>query len=336
MTWIAILTIGVGFLFAFINGMHDGSNVTATIIASRSFDAKKALALACIAEFFGAICLGTAVAKTVGVGVISQEEMMAADAEKGVTFILAALLGGILWNILTWILALPSSSSHAVIGGLIGSGIMAFGWDAVLWESVLIKVILFMLLSPLIGFTIGLGVYLLFHWFFTGRKREVESVIVRLQRATMAVLAFAYGSNDAQKSMGLIAMVVAMVYGKSEFDVDFWMMAGCAGALALGAICGGFNMIKTIGMKIYKLEPAHSFSCQISTIFVLLTATILGAPISTTQLITATVMGVGSGANVRRVNWSIISKIIISWFTTIPAAGAIGALVFWGLRALLA
>lgn len=335
MSVLAIITIGMAFVFAFINGVHDGSNVTATIVASRSFTAKKALYVACAGEFAGAMLLGTAVAQTVGVGVVSQGSMLGAGSELGLVFILAAILGGTVWNVLTWIFALPSSSSHAIIGGLIGSGIAAFGWTAILWSNVLIKVVLFMFLSPMLGFGVGYLVYRLFCRLLRRSHRRIERIITRVQRLTLALLSLTYGSNDAQKSMGLIALSLAMVSGSRSFQVELWVMAGCAAALALGALCGGANMIRAIGLRIFKLEPIHSFTCQLVTIGVLLTATITGAPISTTQLISGTVMGVGSSANMRRVNWPSVTKIVISWFTTIPAAAALGAGFFLALRYLV-
>ena len=335
MNTLAIVTICISFVFAFINGMHDGSNVTATAIASRSISPKKALLIACLAEFAGGALLGTAVAKTVGTGVVEREAMLGADSRTAMVFVLAAIVGAIVWNILTWVLALPSSSSHAIIGGLIGAGIVAFGWDSIVWHSVLIKVVLFMFLSPIIGFIIGFFVYALMGNIFQGMKRKAEGEISDVQKYTLAALSFVYGSNDAQKSMGLIAMVLAMATGAGEFTVPFWAMVGCAAALAVGTVSGGLNMIRTIGMKIFKIHPSQSFACHLTVIFVLAVATVIGAPISTTQLITATVMGVGSGTNVRRVNWGVFGKVIVSWFTTIPAAGLVGAGTFLLLRLIL-
>ena len=335
MNTLAIVTICLSFVFAFINGMHDGSNVTATAIGSRSITPKRALAIACLAEFAGGTLLGTAVAKTVGTGVIQREAMLGADSRTAMVFVLGAIVGAIAWNILTWILALPSSSSHAIIGGLIGAGIMAFGWDSVVWKSVLIKVVLFMFLSPIIGFVVGFAVFGVMSRLFRGMKRKVEGEISGIQNYTLALLSFVYGSNDAQKSMGLIAMVLAMATGAGEFSVPFWAMIGCAAALAIGTVSGGLNMIRTIGMKIYRIHPSQSFACHLTVILVLGAATLIGAPISTTQLITATVMGVGSETNKRRVNWGVFGKVIVSWFTTIPAAGLVGAGVFFLLRLIL-
>lgn len=335
MNSLAVATICMAFVFAFINGMHDGSNVTATIIASRSLEPKKALMIACIMEFAGGAILGTAVAKTVGTGVVYRESMLGADPEIAVVFVLGAIVGATVWNVLTWILALPSSSSHAIIGGLMGAGIVAFGWGSVVWKSVLIKVVLFMFLSPIIGFVVGFVVLWAITMLFRGRKRKTESVLRHVQRYSLAVLSLFYGSNDAQKSMGLIAMAIAMTAGVSTFDVPIWAKLGCAAALAIGTISGGLNMIRTIGMKIYRIQPTQSFACHITVIIVLGIATVIGAPISTTQLITATVMGVGSGTNARRINWPVFGKVIVSWFTTIPAAALVGAGTFWLLKSIL-
>jgi len=326
---IAIILIGFGF--AYINGMHDGGNVAATMIASRTMSPKNAVAFSGCCNFFGGILLGTSVAKTVGAGVVNQDAVIAGQAQMGFIFVICALLGGIGWNIITWIIKIPSSSSHALVGGIIGAGVAAYGFQSVLWQNIFVKVILAMFLSPVTGFIIGFLMIKLERRMLKRGKTVWKSGIEGLQKISMLFLAISYGSNDSQKSMGMIGLGLAIAYGNSQLSIPVWTILGCAGALAAGTVFGGFNMIRTIGMNICKVQKMESCASQLATVCVLTVANITGAPISTTQVLTSSVMGVGSGKNPKYVNWGIVRKIGIAWVVTIPAAALVGAGLFYSL-----
>ena len=322
------LVLLAGLIFAYLNGMHDGGTVVATAISSRLEPPRKAVIYAGIANFFGAVLLGTSVARTItgdivdfGTGGSEQDRVI-------MLFALASFTGSIIWNIITWITRLPSSASHAMIGAMIGSGICAFGPEAVQWHSIYVKVILAMLLSPVLGFAAGFLFLKLQNRLLRNGTMVWNRRISRLNKVTSFLLSFSYGSNDAQKVMGLMAIgTCALTGGKGE--IPMWIIAGCGLVLALGTMTGGYNMIKTVGMDICKINVDNSFASQLATISVVTTANFTGIPISTTQVITSSVMGVGTGNTPKSVNWKVIYRILAAWIITIPASGLMAFFLYY-------
>lgn len=320
-----IIILGLGF--AYINGMHDGGTVVATAISSRVFSPRKAVVTAGIANLFGAVLLGTEVAQTIFANIISIDVIHEESRHLCYYFVIASFAGSMLWNVLTWIIRLPSSASHSLIGSMIGAGIAAYGSGCVQWSSIFFKVILAMLISPLAGFTCGLLLNKLFVLLLQHGTVVWNRRITVLHKLSNLLLAFSYGSNDSQKVMGLIA--IAVLYGNSgDFEIPLWLIVSAGAALSIGTITGGYNMIKTVGMDICKINLQNSFTSQAATIFVMAAANVTGLPISATQVITSSVMGVGSSDTPKSVNWPIAKKILLAWLITIPVSALVGGLLF--------
>ncbi len=326
-TMLAAITILVGFGYAFINGYHDGGNVIATIIASRSIKVKRAFIIGCASEFFGALILGTAVAKTIGTGIVIESFILGSGELTGTLFIICAIIGSILWNLLTAVLGLPSSSSHALMGGLLGSGIMAFGFNAINWSNFMIKVVLVMFTSPLLGLMVGFLVMKVFLKALANQTKKAEKHIKRAQFFSMAGLALSHGSSDSQKAMGLISLELMVLHINSQFIVPWWAALGCASMIALGMSVGGWRIMHTVGRKLFTVEPVHSLASQIAAASIIATATLSGLPVSTTQIVTSSVMGVGAAENPKKVKWIMANRIAGSWFITIPAAALVSGLL---------
>lgn len=317
----------IGLSFAYINGMHDGGTIVATTISSRLILPEKAVFLAGVANFLGALCLGTAVAYTISENIIDITPILAGSPDKRYTFVAASFVGSMVWNILTWVIKLPSSASHAMIGSMIGSGILAYGLDYIKWNSIFFKVILAMFISPLLGFIFGYLLLKLQNALLKNTTIVWNQRIRLLHKLSSFFLAFSYGSNDSQKVMGLVAIGLAGYY-TAGIKIPFWLIASCSLALAVGTITGGYNMIKTVGMEICKIDIQNSFASQIATISVMTLANLTGLPISATQVITSSVMGVGSSNTPKSVNWTVTKKILLAWLITLPASAAAGGLVF--------
>lgn len=319
--------IAIGLIFAYINGMHDGGTIVATTISSRLIPPAKAVFIAGLANLLGALALGTAVAYTISENIIDITSVLAGSSDQCYTFVAASFAGSMVWNILTWIIKLPSSASHSMIGSMIGSGIAAYGAGYILWNSIFVKVILAMLISPLLGFIFGYLFLKLQNTLLKNATIVWQPRIRILHKLSSFFLAFSYGSNDAKKVMGLIAIGLAG-YFSAGIEIPFWLIVSCSAALAIGTITGGYNMIKTVGMEICKIDIHNSFASQIATISVMTLANLTGLPISATQVITSSVMGVGSGNTPKSVNWTVTKKILLAWLITIPASAATGGLVF--------
>ncbi|MEI8215741.1 MAG: inorganic phosphate transporter [Eubacteriales bacterium] len=328
MDYLFITTISMTFLYAFINGYHDGGNVIATIIASRSIKVKTAFILGCSFEFAGAILLGTAVAMTVGTGIISSDSILAYGPATGSVFIISAILSSIIWNIVTAILGIPSSSSHALMGGLVGAGISAFGFVSVNWINFILKVAVVMVTSPIIGLATGFIIMKIMINYLIFKNRSFESYIKKFQFISMSALAFAHGSSDSQKAMGLIALELLIYRRIPEFQVPIYVTISCGLMIALGMSVGGYRIMRTVGKKLFTIQPVHSLASQISASAVILFSTIVGFPVSTTQIITSSVMGVGSAENPKKVKWIIVNKVLLSWFITIPSSAMIAFAIF--------
>ena len=321
MSLFVISVIVLALLFDFINGIKDSSNVVATMIMSRAFSPRVALGVTAVAEFSGPFLFGVALATTIGHDIV--------DAESINTLVLiAALISAVLWNLLTWYLGLPSSSSHALIGGLIGAVWVGAGWE-VIHISGLSKILLALFLSPLIGFVAGyilLRLVLLLSWKASPR---INIVFKRAQILTGIALALSHGANDAQKSMGIITLALLTGGYLTEFAVPAWVVVACAGMIAIGTAIGGWRLIRTLGGKFFKIRTVDGFASQLASASVILGASLVGGPVSTTQVVSSAIMGVGAGERINKVRWGVAKDIALAWVFTIPAAALIGAGFYW-------
>jgi len=315
-----ILVIALALVFDFLNGMRDASNIVATMISSRAFSAGTALGIAAVAEFLGPFLFGVVVAKTIGDGIIQSDVLT-------LQVIMAALLGAIAWNLLTWYFGLPGSSSHALIGGMVGAVIAGAGWAAIKFEGLNI-VLIALFAFPLIGFVSGFLMTRLIYFLVRGATPRVNDLFKRGQWLTALVMAFGQGTNDAQKTMGIIALSLVIGGVLPEFEVPFWVVAVSAAAIAIGTSLGGWRLIRTLGGKFYKIRPLHSFSTQLSSAGVILAASLFGVPVSASQVVSSAIIGVGSAERASKVRWSVAEDIIISWLITIPASGLLAAGVY--------
>ena len=318
MTAIVSLVIVIALIFEFINGFHDTANAIATSVYTRALSAGKAIALAAIMNFFGAL-VSEKVAMTITHGLIGVE------IEEWV--ILAALIGAIIWNLVTWWKGIPSSSSHALIGSLVGAAIVyTMNAGDILWGGVLQKVILPLVTSPFIGFACGFGIMkLIFELCHKASPGRVNGIFAKLQILTAALVAFAHGNNDAQKTMGIITL--ALISGEAlpaGSGVPLWVKIVCAIAIAAGTSAGGRKIMKTMGGGVTKLNPPGGFSAQASATIVIELMSFLGAPISTTHVITSSVMGVGSAKRLSAVKWGKAKDIVMTWVITLPLCAALG------------
>lgn len=321
-----LLLIALALTFDFLNGFHDSSNIVATMIASRALSGRQALTLTAIAEFVGPFLFGVAVATTLGNEVLNLKTI-------GMSVTLAALAAAIVWNLLTWWLGIPSSSSHALVGGLIGAAVVENGW-AVVKLAGLGKVLLALLISPPLGFFVGYGIMKLVLYLVRGAHPRINEFFKRIQIVTAITLALSHGTNDAQKTMGVITMGLVAAGVLPTFQVPVWVIAISAGAIALGTWTGGWRLIKTLGGKFYKIRPIHGFTTQVTSATVILGAALLGGPVSTTQVVSSAIIGVGSAQRISQVRWGVAGQIVTAWFTTIPAASLMAAGIVLVLRTL--
>ncbi|HZD56460.1 MAG TPA: anion permease [Anaerolineales bacterium] len=320
--------IGAALFFDFLNGFHDSSNIVATVISSRALQPRIALYTTALAEFSAPFIFGVAVATTVGKDLI---EPSAVSQE----VIIAAVLSAILWDILTWLIGIPSSSSHALVGGLLGAAILVEGVQIVQLSG-LIKILVALFVSPPLGLIAG---YLLMHLIlrlFQNATPRINVVFKRMQVLTSVGLALSHGTNDSQKTMGIITLgLVAAGYQKT-FQVPIWVIAASAGSIALGAGLGGWRLISTLGGKIYKIRPVHALTSQMASASVILGAALLGGPVSTTQVVSSAIMGAGAAERVTKVRWIVARDMIYTWLFTIPATGISAALLYLPVHRLLA
>jgi inorganic phosphate transporter, PiT family len=316
-----VTIICLSVVFDFTNGFHDTANAIATSVSTRALSPRVAVVMAAVMNLLGAFT-STTVAKTVGEGIVQTMEVSQ-------TVVLAALVGAIIWNLFTWYLGIPSSSSHALIGGLIGAAIAKAGMSAVLWGGVLEKVVLPMFLSPLIGLVVARLIMTLLLWIVRNRRPgPVNRTFRTLQPLSAAYMAFAHGSNDAQKTMGIMTLALLAAGKIDTFSVPMWVVFLAAAAMALGTASGGWRIIHTLGSKVIKLDPIHGFAAETSAASVILTTAHFGFPISTTQAITAAIMGAGSTQRLSAVRWGVAGDILWAWLFTLPAAALIGAGVY--------
>ena len=310
-----IIFVATALLFDFLNGFHDSANTVATMISSRAMDPREALALNAVANFVGPFLFGVAVATTIGHEVVAEEAAT-------MPVVLSALGGAIVWNLLTWLLGIPSSSSHALVGGLIGAAATAYGFEAILLPG-LTKILLTMLISPVLGMLSGFLLMKLTLFLARGATPRINVFFKRAQMATATALALSHGTNDAQKTMGIITMGLLAGGALSHFVIPIWVIAACAGAIALGTALGGWRIIRTLGGKFYKVRPVHSFASQIASAGVILGAALMGGPVSTTHVVSTAILGVGSAERLSKVRWGVVGQIIVAWLLTIPASALV-------------
>ncbi len=328
---LAIFVVGLALFFDYSNGFHDAANVVATIIATGAMSPRSALGLAALAHFAGPFLFGTAVAQTIGKGIIDFSAFDPSQTGLSISLVIAALIGAIAWNLITWAWGLPSSSSHALVGGMIGAVLIAYGPDKVLWKG-LLYVILFLILTPVLGLIFGNLV--LKATFRLSRKAppQISHFFNRVQILSSVALSLSHGANDAQKTMGIITMSLVILGVFPDFNIPFWVVASCAAAISLGTASGGWRIIKTLGSKIYRLRSVHAFCAQTASATVILGAALLGGPVSTTHVVSSSIMGVGAGQRVSAVRWGVAKNIILAWFITIPASAIMAGLCFLLIR----
>jgi len=316
-----IVLIIFGLAFDFLNGVHDSSNVVATMISSRAIAPRVALGLTAVANFVGPFIFGVAVATTIGHDIVSAEHI-------NLVVLIAACFAAIFWNVLTWVLGIPSSSSHALIGGLIGAVVMAAGFKVIIMKGV-IKVLIALFASPIIGLIAGMliaNIVFLVSW---KASPKINGVFKKLQIITSIGLALSHGTNDAQKTMGIITLGLVITGIQKTFEVPFWVILICATAIGVGTAIGGWQLIKTLGSKFYKIRPVHGFAAQATSAIVIITASLLGGPVSTTQVVSSAIMGVGAAERVSKVRWGVAGEIASAWVLTIPATMIVGAAFYW-------
>ena len=318
--------IAIALVFDFLNGLHDAANSIATIVSTRVLSPRYAVAWAAFFNFVAFAVFGLHVAATIGTGIISP-----AIIDDQVIF--GALMGAIVWNVVTWLAGIPSSSSHALIGGLVGAGLCKGGWKVIVWSG-LSKTAAAIVLSPLTGFILALLLILIVAWTF--RKAAplwVDKVFRHVQFFSAAAYSLGHGGNDAQKTMGIIAaLLFAHGMGGGQFHVPFWVVMACQAAMALGTLFGGWRIVRTMGSRITHLTPMQGTCAETAGALTLFGATWLGVPVSTTHTITGSIVGVGAARRVSAVRWNVAKDIVVAWIVTMPAAGLIGA-VFYLLAA---
>ncbi|HEX2767153.1 MAG TPA: inorganic phosphate transporter [Candidatus Limnocylindria bacterium] len=323
---LVVLVLAVAF--DYINGFHDTANAIATSVSTRALAPQWAIGMSAVANFTGAL-IGTEVAKTVGSGLIDTNV-------ESQTVIAAALVGAITWNLITWRLAIPSSSSHALIGGLLGAALVSAGFGAWQVDGIVGKVLLPLVASPLIGFTLGLlFMALLFNLFRRAHPARLNAGFRRLQVLSAAYMAFSHGSNDAQKTMGIMTLALVSAGIQSTFDPPLWVILTAAGAISLGTAAGGWRIIKTMGTKVVKLDPVHGFAAETTAASVIFTASHFGMPVSTTHIISSAIMGVGSSDRLKTVRWAVARSIVAAWVLTLPASGFTAAVAYFVLRPIM-
>ncbi len=316
-----VFFVAIALIFDFLNGFHDSANVVATSIASRAIPPRVALTMAALADFIGPFLFGVAVATTIGSEVIDQEAVTVPVA-------LAALSSAIIWNIVTWRLGIPSSSSHALIGGFIGAAIAGFGLSAIRLDGML-KVITGLFISPFLGLFLGWLVMRLVWTLGKSMTPRANVFFLRSQYLSTMSLGLSHGANDAQKTMGILTLGLVAFGVLPEFAVPTWVVLASASAISLGTFFGGWRLIRTMGAGFYRVRPLHAFSSQVASFGVIIGAALWGAPVSTTQVISSSIVGAGSAERINKVRWGVATQIVSAWMLTIPFTGLLGALMYW-------
>jgi len=311
----------LALIFEFLNGMRDSSNIVATMISSRAFHPQTALGLTAISEFLGPFLFGVTVAKTIGSDIVDSH-ILTMDA------LMAGLLGAIVWNLITWFLGIPSSSSHALIGGLVGAVLISAGPSAIKVQG-FYKVLIALFTSPLIGFIVGFLVIRAIYFLARHASPRINELFSRGQFFTAIGLAFSHGTNDAQKTIGIITLSLVISGQLSDFTIPFWVILISAATMSIGTALGGWRLIRTLGGKFYKIRPVHSFATQMTSTIVILTASLIGLPVSTTQVVSSAIIGVGASERFGKVRWGVAGDILTAWIITIPASALFSAGFYW-------
>jgi PiT family inorganic phosphate transporter len=324
LTVLLLVVLSLAVLFDYINGFHDTANAIATSVSTRALKPEHAILMSATANFVGALT-GTAVAKTISSGLATTP-----DGPVGQTIVAAALVGAIVWNLVTWRFGIPSSSSHALIGGLLGAVVASVGAGAIKVDGVMTKVILPLVVSPIAGVLGGfLLMVLLLNVFRRANPQRINERFRRLQLISAAFMAFSHGSNDAQKTMGImtLALIAAGVL-PADSAIPLWVIVLAATAISFGTAAGGWRIIKTMGQRVVKLDPVHGFAAETTAATIILTASHFGMPVSTTHVISSAIIGVGSSDRLSAVRWGVAGNIVIAWILTIPASAAVAALAY--------
>ena len=321
-TFTIVALIGVALLFDFLNGLHDAANSIATVVSTRVLSPQMAVIWAAFFNFIAFLFFSHAVANTIGKGTIDPAIVTPA-------VIFASLMGAIIWNVLTWLLGIPSSSSHALVGGLVGAGVAAGGFGVVITGGVL-KTAAFIFLAPILGMAMAIIIVIITSWLFKPVSATTsDRVFRRLQLVSAAAYSLGHGANDAQKTMGIITVLLfsqGLIQG--EFHVPFWVVIACQAAMGLGTLMGGWRIVHTMGSKITRLSPQQGVCAEAGGSIMLFGATWLGIPVSTTHTITGSIMGVGAARRASAVRWGVAGNIVIAWFITLPASAAIAAATY--------
>jgi len=322
-----VVVVALALLFDYSNGFHDAANVVATIIATGALSPRKALIMAAVCEFIGPFIFGTAVAQTIGKSIVDISTFDAALADLSIALLIAALVGAIAWNLITWFWGLPSSSSHALVGGMVGAVLVAYGPEKILWKG-LFYVVFVLFVSPVLGLIFGNLFFRLTVYLSRNATPNAKFFFNRMQILSSIALALSHGANDAQKSMGLITLSLVILGISETFHIPFWVIFACASAIALGTASGGWRIIKT-------LDP-RSTVCAPSTLSVHRRplpgdpgSGPAGGPVSTTHVVSSSIMGVGAGQRISAVRWGIAKSIVLAWFITIPASAVMAGLSFF-------
>ena len=316
-----LLVIGLALFFDFLNGMRDSSNIVATMISSRAFTPRAALTMTALAEFLGPFLFGVTVARTIGSEVVQTRALT-------LEILAACLTAAILWNLVTWFFGIPSSSSHALIGGLVGAVAVSVGVQAIQIQG-LGKVLIALFVSPLVGFLFGFLAMRFIYFLASGATPRINEFFKRGQLLTAIGMAFSHGTNDAQKTMGIITLSLIIGGVLPSFTVPTWVVAASAAAISLGTALSGRRLIRTLGGKFYKIRPVHSFSTQMSSALVILLASLIGVPVSTSQVVSSAIIGVGSSERFGKVRWGVAGDILMAWIVTIPASALLAAGMYW-------
>jgi PiT family inorganic phosphate transporter len=321
---LAIAIIVIALVFDYINGFHDAANSIATVVSTRVLTPGRAVLWAAFFNFVAAFGFGVHVAKTMGKGLVHLDAITP-------EVIMAGLIGAIVWDLVTWYLGLPTSSSHALIGGYAGAAATHAGFDAILWGGWL-KPVAFMFLAPMIGIVLGFSIMLATSWLLRRTTpSRVDRWFRRLQLLSAALYSLGHGTNDAQKTMGIIAGVLYTSGMMATFSIPFWVVLICHAAIALGTLTGGWRIVKTMGMRITQLRPVDGFAAETAGALTLLGTATLGIPVSTTHTITGAIVGVGAIKRASAVRWGVAARIVWAWFLTIPMSAGIAALAMLGL-----
>ncbi len=328
MLTLVIFIVLIAFVFDFLNGFHDAANSIATVVSTRVLTPRAAVAWAAFFNLSAAFIFDVHVANTLGKGLIHLEAV-------NEYVIMCGLLGAIAWDLITWYYGLPASSSHALMGGYAGAAIAKAGFGAIIYNGWTMT-LLFIVLAPLIGMIMGFFFKVALMWIFHDRpSSKINKRFRRLQLLSAALYSLGHGANDAQKTMGVITLALVTAGQLDSFVVPTWVIAICAGAIAVGTGLGGWRLIRTLGGKFFKIRPVHGFATQLSSAAVILGAALLGGPVSTTQVVSSAIMGVGAAERVSKVRWGVAGNIATAWFLTIPATATLGALVYLGLVAIV-